>query len=232
MAARQVTTVSVIIPTRNRPDFLRAAVASVLRQTHHNFELLVVNDGDAPLMHFADQRIRVLENGETGAVPARNLAVAAARGDYISFLDDDDAWTTRDHLSYAVNSGCDFFFADGIMKFSGGENKAFAHDADAKSLESNNTILISAVVYKKSLHAILGNFDEELPYYWDWDWYLRVVRSGATLQHRAEPVVNIHVHAKNMSGASNAAERQKNLDLLCAKHRLENVALKAHIDFL
>lgn len=232
MVAQQVTTVSVIIPTRNRPEFLGAAVTSVLQQSHEDFELLIVNDGAVPLAQFTDQRIRILENGQAGAVLARNLGVASAHGQYIAFLDDDDVWSARDHLSFALNCGVDFFFADGIMKFPSGVSKSFSQDANSTSLESNNTILISAVVYRKSLHDLLGAFDEQLPYYWDWDWYLRVARSRATFQRRAEPVVNIHVHAQNMSGASNAVERQKNLNLLCQKHGLLNVSLKGHIDFV
>ena len=232
MVGQQVTKVSVIIPTRNRPGFLTAAVESVLQQTHHDFELLVVDDGSTPLPSFSDRRVRVLENREAGAVLARNLGVASARGQYIAFLDDDDAWSSNDHLSRALDSGAEFFFADGMMKFPNGESKIFAQDADAKSLESNNTILISAVVYNRSLHNTLGLFDEQLPYYWDWDWYLRVARSGANMAHRAEPVVNIHVHAQNMSGASNADARQSNLDMLCRKHGLKNVILKGHTDFV
>ena len=227
-----MTKVSVIIPTRNRPEFLAAAVESVLQQSHHDLELLVVNDGSTALSGFSDQRVHVLENSEAGAVPARNLGVASARGEFIAFLDDDDAWSSADHVSRALESGAEFFFADGMMKFPNGESKIFAQDADAKSLEANNTILISAVVYTKSLHKRLGSFDEQLPYYWDWDWYLRVARSGATMKHRAEPVVNIQVHAQNMSGASNAIERQRNLDLLCLKHGLSNVTLKGHTDFV
>ena len=227
-----MSTVSVIIPTRNRTEFLRAAVESVLQQTQIDFELLLVNDGSTALPQFADPRVRILENHEAGAVPARNLGVASAHGDYIAFLDDDDAWVARDHLSYALTANCDFFFADGMMKFPNGKSKIFAQDADAKSLEKNNTILISAVVYKKSLHAVLGRFDEQLPYYWDWDWYLRVARTGAAFRRRAEPVVNIQVHAQNMSGASNASERQLNLGSLCAKHGLSNVTLKGHTDFV
>ncbi len=232
MAARKVTTVSIIIPTRNRPEFLLTAVESVLQQSCEDFELLIVNDGTVPLAQFTDRRIRILENDQAGAVSARNLGVVAAQGPCIAFLDDDDVWCAGDHLACALASGADFFFADGAMKFPSGESKIFALDADAKSLEHNNTILISAVVYKKSLHDVIGPFDEQLPYYWDWDWYLRVARSGAGLFRREVPVVDIRVHAQNMSGATNEIERQQNLELLCAKHSLKNVVLKGHVDFV
>jgi hypothetical protein len=99
-------------------------------------------------------------------------------------------------------------------------------------LARDNTILISAVCYKKSLHQSLGKFDETLPYYWDWDWYLRVARAGARLDHCAESVVDIRVHAQNMSGNSNNIARKNNLELLCAKHNLVNVVLKSHVDFV
>jgi glycosyltransferase involved in cell wall biosynthesis len=224
--------ISVIIPTRDRPKFLATAVESVLAQTHADFELLIVNDGSKPLQKFASSRIGILENDQRGAVLARNLGVKSARGELIAFLDDDDVWTACDHLIFAEKSGADFFFADGVMKFPTGESRSFAHDADAKSLECNNTILISAVCYKKSLHATLGNFDEQLPYYWDWDWYLRVARAGARLQRRALPVVDILVHDQNMSGASNTRARQANLNSFCAKHGLANVVLKGHVDFV
>ena len=35
--------------------------------------------------------------------------------------------------------------------------------------------------YRRSLHAAIGAVDESLPFYWDWDWYLRVARSGPTV---------------------------------------------------
>ena len=224
--------ISVIIPTCDRPEFLQDAVNSVLSQTYQDFELLIVNDGSRPIQHFADPRIRILDGKQRGAVPARNLGVQSAQGDVIAFLDDDDVWTARDHLAFAAKSGADFFFADGLMRFPNGDSKIFAHDADAKSLELNNTILISAVCYKRSMHAALGAFDEYLPYYWDWDWYLRIARAGATLQRRALPVVDIRVHENNMSGQSNMLARHANLNLFCAKHALENVVLKGHIDFV
>ena len=228
--------ISVIIPTHNRPEFLAEATQSVLRQSHQNFELLVVNNGSLPVARSDDRRVRVLDSKKSGAVPARNLGISAAKGEAIAWLDDDDVWTDPDFLttvSQAISSGEDFVFGDGTMIYPDARpTKSFAHDADIDTLRQNNTILISAVCYRADLHQTLGPMDEALPYYWDWDWYLRVARSGATFQRRAEPVVNIQVHAQNMSGASNATERQSNLNLLCAKHGLVNVTLKGHTDFV
>ncbi len=226
---------TVIIPTRNRPDFLRESVHSVLRQDYSDFELLIVNDGDKAVADFHDQRIRVLDNHQRGAVPARNLAVGAALGKHIAFLDDDDQWIDRSFLTRAAVAlrTCDFVFADGEMRFPGEASpRIFSEDADAQSLERDNTILISAVCYNNALHEMLGSFDEALPYYWDWDWYLRVARSGQRFCHLKKPVVDIRIHAQNMSGDSNVTARRANLDAFAAKHGLPFIALKNHADFV
>ena len=227
--------ISVIIPTRNRPDYLAEAAASVLAQSHAKLELIIVNDGSTPVILPSDRRIHVLESGQRGAVPARNLGVGAARGEVIAWLDDDDVWTDTEFLATAaatLSSPADFIFADGTLVYPDGKTRhSFAKDADALSLTKDNTILISAVCYRKSLHDELGFFDESLPYYWDWDWYLRVARNGFALRRIKMPVVDIRIHENNMSGLANADARAANLSDLTKKHRLGKIALKSHIDF-
>jgi glycosyltransferase involved in cell wall biosynthesis len=227
---------SVIIPTCNRPQFLAEAVASVLAQQNADFELLIANDGDALAALPQDPRIRHLENARRGAVSARNLAVAAARGHAIAWLDDDDQWIDPHHLAHAaatLTAGAAFTFGDGVMRYEDGSaDRAFARDATAASLAQDNTILISAVTYTRTLHQRLGLFDAALPYYWDWDWYLRVARSGAPLQRIAKPVVAIRVHTANMSGEAQKQARQDNLAALAHKHGLGELRLKNHTDFV
>jgi glycosyltransferase involved in cell wall biosynthesis len=225
---------SVIVPTKNREDFLKRAVASVLAQTGVSFELLIVNDGEALQHHFSDHHVHVLQNAGRGAVPARNLGVSQAQGLYIAFLDDDDHWSDEKHLLHAfekLNSDFDFYFGDGMLLFPDGTKRPFAEDATPSSLKRDNTILISAVCYKRALHNALGSFDEALPYYWDWDWYLRVAEAKYKFFHQPHTCVNIVVHAQNMSGGDNIKVRRANLDLLSAKHNLGSITLKNHIDF-
>jgi glycosyltransferase involved in cell wall biosynthesis len=226
---------SVIIPTRNRPEFLAEATASVLAQRNADLELLVVNDGDALQTTFSDAHVRVLDNHKRGAVPARNLGVSEAKGSIIAFLDDDDFWIDENHLARSAEALGDapgFYFANGVMAFPDGTRRNFFQTATPASLETDNTILISAVCYTKNLHGRLGSLDETIPYYWDWDWYLRVARANTPLHHQPEPAVSIRVHANNMSGTANAGPRQENLDRLCAKHRLQRIVLKSHMDFV
>lgn len=92
--------VSVVIPTYNRQSYVETAIASVLAQTHSEFELIVVDDGstDSTLEVLieqarADSRMRIVENsGPCGPGGARNAGIAEARGDWVAFLDSDDVW--------------------------------------------------------------------------------------------------------------------------------------------
>lgn len=230
--------ISVVIPTRHRLGFLREAVASVLSQSHAAHEIIVVDDGTgvADALAGVSSLIRVLDNRERGPVPARNLGVGAATGDAIAFLDDDDWWTDSGYLARAAAcfaEGAALCFGDGTMVFEDGRREArFAFDADARSLERDNTILISAVAYLRSLHRSLGAFDEALPFYWDWDWYLRVARAGHPLVHIEQPVVAIRVHARNMSGDALERQRRANLDAFAAKHGLPPLVLKNHLSLV
>ncbi len=89
--------VSVVMPIYNGQDYLREAIGSVLAQTHHDFELVTINDGstdDSPaiLAEFAaaDRRIRVVSQPNGGGARARNRALQEARADWIINLDHDD----------------------------------------------------------------------------------------------------------------------------------------------
>jgi glycosyltransferase involved in cell wall biosynthesis len=87
---------SVIIPTRNRPERLRRALDSVARQSRQDFEIIVVNDGSTEaydLDHPVAAKMNYIALPRVhGPALARNAGIAAARGRWLSFLDDDDEW--------------------------------------------------------------------------------------------------------------------------------------------
>lgn len=89
--------VSVVIPTYNCLDYLPKAIGSVLKQTHQDVELIVIddnsNDGTSTyLASIDDDRIITLSTLGVGAPQARNLGIEQASGEYIAFLDADDFW--------------------------------------------------------------------------------------------------------------------------------------------
>ena len=92
--------ISVIIPAYNAQDTLTLTIASVLRQSHFNIEVIVVDDGSeiSPeniIKSFYDNRIslfRLERSKDSNANIARNFGVSKANGEYIAMLDADDQW--------------------------------------------------------------------------------------------------------------------------------------------
>lgn len=101
--------VSVVIPTFERPDLLRRAIASALGQTYPNLEVLVVGDAcsvvDAVVGDIDDPRLRhenlATHAGDGGATPRNYALMMMARGSLIAYLDDDN-WWEPDHVQSLV----------------------------------------------------------------------------------------------------------------------------------
>ncbi len=90
--------ISIIVPVYNSAPYLKGCVASVLKQTYKNFELLFITDGptdgsDELCARYArkDRRIRFLPQKHRGVSAARNVGLEQAAGEYLFFLDSDDA---------------------------------------------------------------------------------------------------------------------------------------------
>ncbi len=93
----QSVKVSVIMPAYNSEFYIRESIDSVLAQSFTEFELIVVDDGStdttaAIVESYTDSRIRLIRQPNGGVSVARNTGLAAARGQYITFLDSDDLY--------------------------------------------------------------------------------------------------------------------------------------------
>lgn len=88
---------SVVIPLFNKGISIKATIESVLNQTFHNYEILIINDGSTDnslfvAQSFKDPRIRIINKPNGGVSSARNLGIQEAKNEYITFLDADDYW--------------------------------------------------------------------------------------------------------------------------------------------
>lgn len=88
--------VSVVMPVLNGQKYLRQSLDSVLTQTYHPIEIVVVNDGStdetAAILASYGDRVTVIEQDHQGVAIARNAAMRNAAGKYLAFLDHDDWW--------------------------------------------------------------------------------------------------------------------------------------------
>jgi glycosyltransferase involved in cell wall biosynthesis len=99
--AQRVPRVSVVLPAYNRASFLVTAISSVISQSVTDWELIVADDGSgeearACLRGIAHPAVRLIELAHRGnPAEVRNVALTAAVGRYIAFLDSDDVWKPR-----------------------------------------------------------------------------------------------------------------------------------------
>ena len=103
MKVNPIPVVSVIIPMYNVGKYIEQSINSVLKQTYHHFELILVDDGclDDTLTKvnmFTDPRIRIINQKNRGLSGARNTGIDIARGLYVALLDADDYWA-KDKLA-------------------------------------------------------------------------------------------------------------------------------------
>ena len=88
---------SIVIPLYNKALDIQDTLKSVSKQSHNNFEVILVNDGSTDsslekIKGITDKRIHLYNNPHKGVSAARNFGVSKASTNYIAFLDADDYW--------------------------------------------------------------------------------------------------------------------------------------------
>jgi hypothetical protein len=92
-----MSSVSVIVPSRDSGRFIAEALDSILGQTVAPEQIIIVDDGSTDdteqvVRRYADPRVDYIKQSRTGIAAARNAGLNAARGEFVSFLDADDRW--------------------------------------------------------------------------------------------------------------------------------------------
>jgi glycosyltransferase involved in cell wall biosynthesis len=195
-----MSNVSVIIPTYNRRDFVREAIASVLAQSYQDFELIVVDDGSTDgtedVVHEFPQARYVWQENR-GVSSARNAGVALSRGALLAFLDSDDLWQPSklvaqvaffdEHPDARICQTEELWLRNGVRVNPRGKHRKPSGDIFAASLHLC-LVSPSAVMMRRELFEQMGGFDESLPACEDYDLWLRIaVREPAPLIE--EPLV-------------------------------------------
>ncbi len=203
--------ISVILPTHNRRELLLRAIDSVLRQTHQELELIVVDDASTDgtqtaVLDLQDERIRYVRLPENaGACAARNKGLDMARGEYIAFQDSDDVFhedKLERQLEYLTETGADAVACamnrvrwDGIQEVfpPHAENRELTYpELLLENLCSTQCIFARAEVFR----AV--RFDEGLPRLQDWDVMLRIAQRFRICLD-ARPLVDVHLQPDSIS---------------------------------
>lgn len=185
--------VSVIIPTHNRPLFIRSAVASVFSQTYRPIEIIIIDDASADPVKtdwFTDNltyaSLSIYRNKiPKGVAASRNLGIIKSNGNLITFLDDDDTWIP-DKLSVQIEAFrkkksanfravfCQMVFEDENGVGLHHTNFSFSSETIRRSIifgDGNlppQTLLVEREVFDE-----IGFFDEQMPAFEDRKWALQ-----------------------------------------------------------
>lgn len=205
--------VSIIIPTHNRVCLLREAIDSVLNQTFKDIEVIVVDDAGAEnvqsvIASYGCQNLRYLRNERNlGLAGTRNQGIAAAAGDYIGFLDDDDLFElTKIEKQVAVLDqqpavdivycGYYYLYEDGRHLY---ENVALPEGGILKDLLLSSPILAHAPLVRRACFDRWGIFDASMRVCEDWDLWLRFAIQGCRYACIQEALCAYRQHRGNMT---------------------------------
>lgn len=227
--------VSVIIPTHNRPERLKKAIASVDKQLYENIELIIVDDAsEVPAEEIVkDLRFENISlsnihrfDENRGANAARNKGVDLSTGEYLSFLDDDDAWREQ-KISKQVD---EFWRSDenvglvytGMSYQENGELirerlPSISGNVTKNLLTGDFISPFSAIMVKSEVPKKVGRLDERFPSWQDREWYIRISKSYK-FKAIAEPLTIHRVGNPDQITYNYDEKLQVSLPLLLEKH--------------
>lgn len=189
--------VSVIIPTYARPVNLRRAIDSVLNQSYKNIEVIVVDDNgegsteqrnteNILVDYITSNRILYLTHPRNmNGSAARNTGLRHSHGEYIAFLDDDDAYYPN-FVSESVKAleaapqdiGATYCNSDWISKDGSRQSKINSQSGNIISsvLMRKCVCSTSTILFKKAVCERLGGFDTRFRRHQDWEFLIRFFR--------------------------------------------------------
>lgn len=233
---------SVIMPTYNGAPFLRAALDSIVLQHDPEIEVLAIDDGST------DETLAILE-AYASSLPLTTVArehrgnwmansnhgLALARGEFVAFLHQDDFWlagrlgalrralstypqaTTLLHPSWYVDGAgnrvghwpCPFSRAEQLLP----------RQQLVERLLVQNFVAMAAVVVQRRLAEQIGGLDQDLTYTADWDFWLKLARSGTTVYlPEALSCCRIHAVSQTMRLSRNREEFRRQLAETLNRH--------------
>lgn len=205
--------VSIIIPAYNRANMILTALKSVLAQTYPDWEAIVVDDGSSDntrevVAGVKDARVRYIYQENKGLPGARNAGIRASSGEYVAFLDSDDAFLPE-KLALQVpvlDANPDLcLVAGGFIEVDMNmrplrEIRPWVKNPTLDLLDWVRTcsFCVGSPLVRRGWLDRAGLFDENMRYVEDWDLWLRMASMGCHMQWLKKPVYLYRMHASSM----------------------------------
>lgn len=205
--------VSVVIPNYNYARYVSAAVESALSQTYTHVEVIVVDDGSTDnsieVLRTFENKIRIIQQKNSGQSISRNRGISEARGDFVAFLDADDLWMPtklekqmalfRNPSVGLVYCGVNLTDSDlktiEIQRAEYRGRTLYAHTEYARAVVLGGE---STAVVRKEVFLRAGLFDPALSLSAGWDMWRRIA-SAYEIDFVDEPLIQYRQHGSNVT---------------------------------
>lgn len=229
-------TVAVLVRTKDRPRFLRRALANIAEQTFTDYTVCVINDGGdesatrailqaSPLAHLLEgdaPRLMLLTTGGGNMEAASNAGLAATDSEFVAIHDDDDLWAPEflERTVGALRASDALICSTRVVEryeretpegeFEVYEERIF-HDGlpgfGLQFLYRTNRVVPIGILYRRRLHELVGFYDESLPVVGDWEFNLRAAAVTEVLLVD-EPLAYWSLRPEADGAEANSVQRQ------------------------
>jgi len=199
--------ISCIIPAFNCEGYLGEAIDSVLAQTYHPVELIVVDDGSTDgtpdVAATYDRKITCLHQANRGLSTARNTGIKASAGKFLAFLDADDVWhpdklqrqmtylAKRPHLDFCFTGYRNFW----IPELAEEERKHQGHPL----VQPDGAWSICTLLTPRGVFRRYGLFCDGMRWGGGMIWILQALGKGATPGSMPDVLMYRRIHRNNLS---------------------------------
>ena len=222
--------VSVVIPMYNREKVIKRSIDSVLQQTVHDFEIIVVDDCStdgscAIVAGYNDCRIKLIKNSKNhGANYCRNIGIQESSGRFIAFQDSDDEWECNKlevQIGYMLEKGVKASFSPYIVLENNriipenyeelADNSVLVRDI----LRKYNIIGTPTLIIDKEITNRVGLFDESMPRLQDYEYAIRIAKNYDIC---CCPFILLRVYTDEVRITSNREKLDVAISIILQKH--------------
>ena len=222
-------TFSIILPTYNRFQSVQKAIDSILKQTHENFEIIIIDDNSSDgtkkiieekyKNHITNKKIKYIQCVEKiGVSRARNIGISYAKNEWICYVDSDNTIPCYYLTVYANaiigNPNHQSFYGRALNL---GTGTLIGRPYNRENLIEANYIDLGTFVHKKELFNKLGGFDSNLTRLVDWDLIIRYTEHAPPFYISNACFLNYNDKNCN-SRISNKESFLKNHTIISKKH--------------
>lgn len=199
----EIPLISVIVPVFNGAAFLPEAIASIRAQSHRPLEIIVVDDGStddtAEVVKALGDGLNYCFQPNRGPGSARNAGLDLAHADIIAFLDVDDLWPDGklERQLRLLLAGPSLAYVTGLVQVHHWVSEQDGRAQFRPVGAPREMFLLGAALFRRSVFAQIGVFDESMQGGEDTDWFFRAWQAGVRGSVQQEVTLDYRLHEHN-----------------------------------